>query len=224
MTQANRGAGDDDEIEPILSATPECVQDADIAMLSHQLSLIAALALVVPYVQDCECERPDTDPDLGADQAKIVFVTAGNFQGNLGGLAGADLRCTGQAALAGLSGTYTAWLSDPTGDASTRITDSSAGYARVDGTVIASDLDDLLDGVLDAPINLTQFGGEREVRVWTNTTTLGVAAGAFDCSGWTSNGGGDGWVGLSIATNGNWTNFTTDAACSGSNSLYCFED
>src|SRR5207248_2675590 len=43
---------------------------------------------------------------------KRVFVTSVMYDGNLGGLAGADAKCQARATAASLSGTYKAWLSD----------------------------------------------------------------------------------------------------------------
>jgi len=195
-------------------------------MLSHQISLVTTLALALPILHDCECARPDPDPDPDPDQPKIVFVTQALFPGDLGGLEGADVLCTEEAARAGLSGTYTAWLSDATGDAVTRITPSSTGYARVDGTVIADDLADLTDGELDAEISLDQFGDLVMELLWTRTTEAGLAEpGAPDCLGWTSGSAAElGRVGANATRFEGWSNSNTARPCDSASPLYCFED
>ena len=54
-----------------------------------------------------------------------VFVTSIGYDGNLGGLAGADAKCMTRAAAGNLSGTYKAWLSSSTVNAKDRITDGA---------------------------------------------------------------------------------------------------
>lgn len=56
-------------------------------------------------------QQPDEAPAgvAGVDY-KRVFVTSTSYNGNLGGLAGADAKCNTRAAAAGLSGTYKAFL------------------------------------------------------------------------------------------------------------------
>ena len=51
---------------------------------------------------------------------KRAFVTSQLYNGNMGGLAGADARCQGLADAVGLPGTYRAWLSSATESPSTR--------------------------------------------------------------------------------------------------------
>ena len=64
-----------------------------------------------------------------------------------------------------LSGTWRAWLSDSENDAIDRIPDGQ--YQLVNGAVIADDREDLIDGQLYAPINLSEKGGlPATSRVW----------------------------------------------------------
>ena len=108
---------------------------------------------------------------------KIVFVTSQTFNGNLGGLAGADAKCNAAAMAATpspLPGTYTAWLSDSSIDARDRVTQSAGPYVRTDGVRVAESFTDLTDcpaGVcLQAPINLDENNVTRdEVSTWTAT-------------------------------------------------------
>jgi hypothetical protein len=103
-------------------------------------------------------------------------------QGDLDGLAGADAICTQSAANAGLSGNWTAWLSDDTEDARDRI---PAGiYQLLDGTVVANSLFDLTHGVLKAPINLDENGDPLGGFVWTGTQPDGTGT-SQNCIGWT---------------------------------------
>src|SRR5690606_24314284 len=88
-----------------------------------------------------------TDPDVecGGDQCfagacqpgTVAFVTSNAYNGNFGGLAGADALCAQHAADACLPGTYMAWLSDNVSSPSTRFSQQSIPYRLVDGTQIA---------------------------------------------------------------------------------------
>ena len=109
-------------------------------------------------------------PEYSQGQS-IVFVTSTSSNGDLGGLAGADATCNSLAQTAGLSGTYVAWLSTSTTDARDRIDDAS--YIRVDGTPIANNLADLIDGSLQNAVLLDETGTTMAVRVWTGTLALG---------------------------------------------------
>ncbi len=112
----------------------------------------------------------DTSVQIPCDTGlyKTVFVTSETYTGDLGGLAGADEKCNALASDAGLDGTYMAWLSGSTRfstpspfavpSPAVRFTKSPIPYARVDGAVIASDWDDLVDGTLLVPIKVTEKG------------------------------------------------------------------
>ena len=155
----------------------------------------------------------------------VVFVTHGRFDGNLGGLAGADQKCAQEAQAAGLPGTFKAWLSDATTSAASRLTHATIPYRLVDGTKVADDWTDLTDASLDAAITLTPTcGNDGGGGAWTNTDPSGAISNPFlSCTNWTSAGdsGGDGYVG---ATDGDWTAnsaFPFDT-CSVTSRLYCF--
>jgi len=161
---------------------------------------------------------------------KLVFVTSDTFDGNLGGLAGADAICQAAAdnAIPPLSGVFKAWLSDNTDSPSTRFTQATVPYKLTDGTTIANDWADLTDGSLAAPINVTENGGLPGglPYVWTSTTATGSAElCCANCSEWTSNAPifADGWWGNSAASNASWTDTNTGAPCINLVHLYCFE-
>ncbi len=97
-----------------------------------------------------------------ADQhEKTVFVTSAQFNGNLGGLEGADAKCQAEAdgpASIVPSGTYLAWLSDGTDSPDTRFTKSAHPYILLDGTKIAENYTDLTDGSILNAINIDPTG------------------------------------------------------------------
>ena len=161
---------------------------------------------------------------------KVVFATSETYNGNLGGLAGADAKCQERAGVAGLPGTFRAWLSDETASVSERF-DRRYDYApflRTDRVRIANDWADLTDGTLLVAIDRDEFGNERSNRAWTYTLASGNArVNPFaDCFGWTSSGNGlltSTYTGLVTATDNQWTESTGTSGCSSQQRLYCFQ-
>ncbi len=165
---------------------------------------------------------------------KAVFVTSATFNGNLGGLAGADAECQAAAnASSVVPGTnegavYKAWLSDSTGSPSTRFTRSTGPYALPNGTTVALNYSDLTDGSLLHSIDVDENGAELSgPLVWTHTLEDGSPVAQFNaCSDWLSSastGAPDvAELGSTEATNASWTMETLDR-CSNFNHLYCFQ-
>jgi hypothetical protein len=156
---------------------------------------------------------------------KFIFVTSTTHTGNLGGLAGADSICQARAAAGGLPGTYRAWLSLPGTDAADRMTHATGPYMRWDGTVVADNWDDLVDGTLDAPINLSEAGTlVSPANVWTATTSSGTySAVAGSCASWTTTISADtAVIGVASEVDSSWTQGATNV-CSSANRLYCVE-
>jgi hypothetical protein len=153
-----------------------------------------------------------------------VFVTSDTFNGNLGGLDGADTKCTDAASAAGLGGNWTAWLSDNSTNAGTRIADGE--YQLLDGTVVANNLDDLTDGTLDAGINLDEeeIAVTTNPDVWTGTDAGGThLAGFGDCTSWsTTDNAVRGRIGRSTRDDAFWTDVGGGNPCDSTRRLYCF--
>ena len=178
------------------NATPKCTLGA------------CGLAACSPGFVDCDgntvngCECP-ADSCLTAQKlcAKRVFVTSLKYDGNLGGLPGADAKCQVRAAAALLPGTYRAWLSDATGSPSTRFTKSTIPYRLVDGTLIANDYTHLTNGSAQGKIVLTETGGAPirtgfcgpqdpavpdRIMVWASTAADGsLVSSSGTCTNWT---------------------------------------
>jgi len=178
---------------------------------------------------------PATADDGKNSQGKTVFVTSQIYNGDLGGLQGADQKCQALAKAAHLKGTYLAWLSDTTASPSTRFVKSKAPYKLVDGTVIATSWADLTDGTLQHPINLTELRGApapTSPGVWTGTNPDGTAymnpdPSVRNCSNWSTVGTtADPVAGLLGDTNantgGNWTSAGA-LPCEDTWHLYCFQ-
>jgi hypothetical protein len=181
--------------------------------------LVLGLFIVIPVANAEGCHR--------------VFVTNSTWQGNLGGLAGADQKCQNAASTAGLGGTWKAWISDSIINASQRLNHSIISYMRMseDGTVIANNWNDLTDGTLQHSIDVNEYRSIVPISgVWTGTDISGSAT-SIDCNGWTSSEAIlHGTSGLSSEVDYYWTgsssgNGSAAGSCSnlGEEHLYCFE-
>lgn len=171
---------------------------------------------------------------LSVPIAKRVFVTSTTYQGNLGGVGGANTKCQDRATAAGLSGTYLAYISttSPVFNAINNVPNLSSGqyFGRLDDVPVANGRADLLDGTLMNPISVNEFGAEvtgSPMEVWTNTKTDGTnSAINVDCTVWTSTAaggaGGNGWHGQLNHTTSTWTDNNWNA-CQNYKRLYCFE-
>jgi len=170
---------------------------------------------------------------------KIVFVTSALYDGDMGGLNGADALCQGHANGAGLGGTFKAWLSDATGSPSTRFTHGGP-YVLRNNTVIANNWAQLTAGTLLHAINTTESGGTPPVGngactvilgpyiVWSNTTENGSLFSSMGhCSNWSNTTGTySGWATWNATMN--WSigcNGGDSAAigCGSTNPLFCFQ-
>ena len=177
----------------------------------------------------------DNSNDPAAGHVK-VFLTSAAYDGNFAGapvtftpaLDGADAACTTAAANGGLAGTWTAWLSDAATNAADRINNGGgAPYQLINGTVIASNMADLLDGTLAAPILIDESGNDvvGSFEVWTATTADGTNSGAGACLNWTTLDVGErGLIGLADAVDATWTDVAFEDTCNTFNKLYCFAD
>jgi len=158
--------------------------------------------------------------DAGGCRAHArAFVTSQGYDGNLGGLTGADAVCTAHAGAADLGGTWRAWLSASGADARSRI--AGGAYRLTDDvTVVAADGADLFDGTLAAPLARDEDGNAVAfTQARTGTNGDGSWSGA-SCGGWTNDGG----VGTAGRLDGttSWTAAAL-ADCGLDLPLYCFE-
>ena len=156
-----------------------------------------------------------------------VFVTSTKYDGNLGGLSGADAKCQAAAddpnkdgnTSDRLGGTWKAWLSDSQTSAESRLHHFNGQFVRVgDGVVIADDWSELTLGFgLQKPIVKTETGASLLATspwavsaVWTNTRedgTIYIYSGSSytttSCDNWTTNTSDlakKGWVGITSST------------------------
>jgi hypothetical protein len=169
-------------------------------------------------------------PAYADHNEKTVFVTSVSFNGNLGGLTGADDKCQVQAggpASIVPSGTYLAWLSDGTDSPDTRFTKSAHPYMLPDGTKIAEDFTDLTDGSIQHTIDIDPTGKPLGSQLfWTGTNSDGTTVQHFvTCNGWTAPPapGVRGRVGSTVQTSTLWS-ARSQRRCGGySLRLACFQ-
>ena len=177
-----------------------------------------------------ENEIDRSQREVNQRHQRTVFVTSAVYNGNLGGMRGADQKCQDAADSAGSivpPGTYRAWISDGDDSPGTMFNRPIAPYVNANGEkIIANDFEGLVDGTLANPIRITEFGEEviendPSRTVWTGVGTDGLATGrGRHCSGWTT-AGGLGEVGDTFRVNRQWT-LTSAYSCNNMRRLYCF--
>ena len=186
--------------------------------MNRLLTMISAAALLTAV----------GGPAYADQHEKTVFVTSVSFNGNLGGLAGADAICQAEAdgpASIVPSGTYLAWLSDGTDSPDTRFTRSAHPYTLPDGTKIAEDFSDMTDGSILHTFNIDPTGKPLgKQRIWTGTRTDGTTAESFlTCGGWVeAYVYSKGMVGSTMKTGTLWSSRAYDR-CERSHKLACFQ-
>lgn len=152
--------------------------------------------------------------------ARIIFVTQNDFQGDLGGLQGADRICQDEAVDAGLPGTFTAWLSTGSQNAINRIGSRQGRIVFAEGTQMALDWQQLGSGALVDGISMTARGTPSQLfYVWTGTGNSGFST-FQTCQDWTSL-GVNGTAGRVRGTF-DWSD-TSTGTCSSQFGLYCLQ-
>lgn len=172
--------------------------------------------------EETDANTSDASDAADASRTYRAFASSGLYNGNLGGVAGADAKCQTLATNQGLTGTFKAWISVAGSNAADRIT-SPGPWVLPNGAIVAKTRAQLASGALDTPPDRDEKNAalpDAEDRVWTATAPNGTHAGP-DCNGWT--GGGNGLVGEAAHKNGQWTALV-DEACGAVNRVYCFEN
>lgn len=203
------------------------VADAQVIVISTDPDRYPTRYLTIKF----NYTAPTTTPTPSISGSR-VFVTSTTYNGNLGGLTGADSKCQTRADAVNLGGNWKAWLSDSNTSASSRLFHSNDPYKLINNTVIANNWADLTDGNLAAKININEFGQLMDIfhgyYVPTNTAEDGTAVpgdwyGSRDCYNWSRGNNSYGSIGGNTDfTDRNWTNGIS-ASCSSLTPLYCFE-
>lgn len=158
-----------------------------------------------------------------------IFQTLQGYDGgSIGGLAGADAKCTTDKTAAGLPGTYKAFLSSSTVDAKNRVTQATVPYRNAWPAVnfidLATNFADLIDGWGPGAVTTTTGTVQYSYTAWTNTNANGTrlsSNNANTCYDYTSN-AGDSSVGYSQSGQYTWL-YASGYSCAGYNTLYCLE-
>ena len=107
-----------------------------------------------------------------SDLPNLMFTTSSVFNGDLGGLAGADAKCQQLATSAGLKGNYRAYLGATNTNAPSRFAGAS-GWTRVDGSPMVELIGEFGTIALSYPPSLDESGVDLsqsdQLRVWTAT-------------------------------------------------------
>ena len=177
-------------------------------------------------------QDPDCPAAIGVarpaacQETVFVFVTRAAFQGNFGGLAGADARCQAAAREAGLPGVFRAWLSTAAEPAGARIARKDVPYVMPGGIRVADNYADLTDGDLAHPIDRTEYGDAVPSPFLARTATApdGQAL-SPTCADWTSRRRYDGgWWGATDAATPAWSRSGVfPGRCDYLAHLYCVE-
>lgn len=178
--------------------------------------------------QDAECNKAEIGVARPAvcQETVVVFVTKAAFQGNFGGLAGADARCQAAAQQAGLPGAFRAWLSTAAQPADTRLVHKEVPYVMPGGIQVADNYLDLTDGRLDHPIDRTEYGKTVPSPFLARTATAADGrALSPTCSDWTSRRRYDGGAwGATDAITAAWSHTGVfPGRCDYLAHLYCLE-
>ena len=191
---------------------------------------MAALPLLcgaaVAQDADCAAAAVGVARPAACQETVLVFVTRAAFQGNFGGLAGADARCREAARQAGLPGVFRAWLSTADEPAGARIAHKDVPYVMPGGIRVADNYADLTDGDLAHPIDRTEYGDAVPSPFLARTATA-PDGGALSptCADWTSRRRYDGgWWGATDAAGADWSRAGVfPGRCDYLAHLYCVE-
>lgn len=174
---------------------------------------------------------------------RIAFVTSESYDGALGGLSGADLKCVLAALRAGIANatTFRAWLSDGLDSPATRFEQvdlAGVPYILLNGRVLADDFAELVALGPRTGIAITETGeAVFQQFVWTNTSAFGEVFDPMNhCADWLSASGQlstrTGVNALPVENGPAWDAWrderqyttVTNRACNTPLRLYCFED
>lgn len=130
-------------------------------------------------------------------------------------------QCSADAAAAGLSGTWSHFASS---GSHMRLTVpwNWGTLKRIDGATIATSWEDLWDGSIDNPINITAAGGTQNGTVWTGSSDdRGFNAGN-NCYAWTNAGGEYGYYGMASLSGAGWLRSNSNL-CNNAHYAYCIQ-
>ena len=155
-----------------------------------------------------------------------MFATSVAYNGNLGGLAGADAKCAARASAAFLGGRWKAVLSDDYVRGSDHLKVSGVVYnTRPSGSggpqIVASGSGTFWSSSHSNPTNFNESGGTVSNNVWTGTQNDGGIPAGLTCSNWTVSSGSAAF-GSSVATGTSWS-YSSSTTCATTYPIYCID-
>lgn len=153
-----------------------------------------------------------------------VFTRNATTNGAIGGAGGADSLCTTSANAAGLPGNWVAVIgADPVGSTvRTRLPWNWTALRNMSGALVATSLDDFMDGSVAAPMNLTEYGTPAAAStIWTGLVATGATGN--NCDNWSSSSGAGHYYADSSATSGGGYFYVAGTSCGGGRRLLCME-
>ncbi len=158
-----------------------------------------------------------------------VFVTAGAWFADFGGLSVADGYCQDEGNQINSASKWVAILSDATVSAKDRIQVNGPVFKILNSNkfTIASNASDLWSGNLLSAINSKASGDQYYRTVWSGTTHEGLTSASGTCNSWTGTAlaeGGSTAEGRNDSTGPTW--ISANALCnvvSGTKGFYCIE-
>jgi hypothetical protein len=185
------------------------------------------LSISILVISCGENASGDAGVDGVSDSQHRIFVSSMSYDGNLGGLTGADSKCNSLASAAGLEREYKAFIGSGSSSLKSRFNLIGAVYnftgdnreriVSLGADLFDADVEDLLRS-----IDYDENGNTVSAVVWTGSDSEGENSLISDCSDWTSNSGGaNGSVGDNTRTTGFFLEDPPVQACSGSYRIYC---
>jgi hypothetical protein len=156
---------------------------------------------------------------------QTMFVSSTSYNGNLGGLSGADAICQGLADAESLGGTWKAVISSEAVNVKDRIAVTGAVY-NLGNSLLALNSADMWDGSLgnavlydESGLNVGAWGD-----VWAGSLNNGTKWTGWNCSSW-SNGssGASAYLGGSDQSSSGWIQTNSGTNCANTKKLYCID-
>lgn len=199
---------------------------------------VESYVLLSVFSEGQNSEEPPADgpgPDPLCNPCRI-FTSDNTYEGDLGGIAGADAKCNDEMDLSHPGdGTFKAMLSDGTNRIA--CTSDSCGvdgaaehvdwvlrpnvvYTRVDGTVIKQTMATI--GIFEYDLDNPVWSGGMQGDPWTGMQGNWLAT-ASNCAGWTNNTTGSGTRGYNPAVDGSFLGIAPNDCAAQPRELYCVE-
>jgi hypothetical protein len=164
--------------------------------------------------------------EVPPEEGRLAFVTGSPWMPG-GGLGAADQHCAGEAADAGLTGSFRALLATSTQSAAARFDLAGPQWVRIDGVALAASAEALMAAEIEAPLNVTASGSYLSNSVWTGGGDSSAPAdvGADTCEDWTqATNSVRGGRGAAAETAAHLYFGATDNPCGSLNRLYCLQE